>query len=79
MVAFIDAHKLEHGVEPICRVLTEADAKIAPSTYYAHRSRPPSARSATDAATAEVIERLHTENYGVYGARKVHAELRRQG
>ncbi|WP_233489154.1 IS3 family transposase [Blastococcus sp. TF02-09] len=63
----------------MCAVLTEAGAKIAPSTYYAHRSRPPSARSVTDAATTEVIERVHAENYGVYGARKVHAELRRQG
>jgi putative transposase len=33
----------------------------------------------TDAATSEVIERVHGDNYGVYGVRKVHAELRRQG
>jgi putative transposase len=79
IVAYIDQHKLEHGVEPICRVLTEAGAKIAPSTYYAHRTRPPSARSVTDAATTAVIEKVHAENYGVYGARKVHAEVRRQG
>jgi putative transposase len=26
-----------------------------------------------------VIEKVHAENYGVYGARKVHAEVRRQG
>jgi putative transposase len=26
-----------------------------------------------------VIAQLHEDNYGVYGARKVHAELRRQG
>jgi putative transposase len=26
-----------------------------------------------------VIERVHADNFGVYGARKVHAELRRQG
>jgi putative transposase len=26
-----------------------------------------------------VIERVHAENYGVYGIRKVHAELHRQG
>jgi putative transposase len=26
-----------------------------------------------------VIEQVHTDNYGVYGARKVHAEVRRQG
>ena len=79
IVAFIDQHKLEHGVEPICHVLSEAGAKIAPSTYYAHGTRPPSARSITDAATTAVIEQVHAENYGVYGARKVHAQLRRQG
>ena len=79
IVAFIDAHKLEHGDEPICRVLTEAGAKIAPSTYYAAKSRPPSARSVTDAATTKVIEQVHGDNYGVYGVRKMHAALRRQG
>jgi putative transposase len=73
-VEFIDEHKGRFGVEPICEQL-----QIAPSTYYAHRSRPPSARSISDAATTEVIERVHTENYGVYGARKVHAELHRRG
>jgi transposase InsO family protein len=26
-----------------------------------------------------VIEQVHKENFGVYGARKVHAQLRRQG
>jgi putative transposase len=26
-----------------------------------------------------VIERVHTDNYGVYGIRKMHAERRRQG
>ena len=34
MVALIDDHKREYGVEPICRVLP-----IAPSTYYRHKSR----------------------------------------
>jgi len=34
MVAFIDAHRQEYGVEPICSVLP-----IAPSTYYAHKAR----------------------------------------
>ena len=43
------------------------------------KSRPPSARSVSDAATTEVIERVHADNYGVYGVRKVHAELHRQG
>jgi putative transposase len=79
IVGYLDAHKDEFGVEPICRVLTDAGTKIAPSTYYAHRTRPPSARSVTDAATTVVIAKVHGENYGVYGARKVHAEVRRQG
>ncbi|BAS18640.1 putative transposase for insertion sequence element IS986/IS6110 (plasmid) [Arthrobacter sp. Hiyo8] len=72
--AFIEEHRDEHGVEPICREL-----QVAPSTYYAHRTRPASARSLQDAELTEAIRRIHEENYGVYGARKVHAELRRQG
>ena len=74
MCAFIDAHRDEHGVESICRVL-----QVAPSSYYAHRTRKPSARQQRDAELTEEITRVHEDNYGVYGARKVHAELRRQG
>ena len=74
IVEFIDAHRDEFGVEPIC-----AQLEIAPSTYYAHRTRPPSARSVSDAATRAVIEQVHADNFGVYGARKVHAQLHRQG
>ena len=53
--------------------------QVAPSTYYAATTRPPSARSVSDTATTAVIGQVHEENYGVYGARKVHAELNRQG
>jgi len=53
--------------------------QVAPSTYYAAATRPPSARAVSDAATTTVIEQVHRDNYGVYGARKVHAELHRQG
>ncbi|WP_423464815.1 IS3 family transposase [Promicromonospora sp. MS192] len=73
-VDYIQAHRHQFGVEPICAVL-----QVAPSTYYAATSRPPSARSVADAARTEVIEQVHRANYGVYGARKMHAELRRQG
>ena len=79
IVDYIDAHRHLHGVEPICRVLTEAGTQIAPSTYYAAKTRPPSARAVSDAATTTVIKRIHAENYGVYGVRKVHAQLRREG
>ncbi|MEX5300224.1 IS3 family transposase [Kocuria sp. CPCC 205292] len=79
VVAYIDAHKDEFWVEPICRVLRDAGVQIAPSTYYAAKTRSPSARSVSDAATTEVIQKVHADNYGVYGVTKVHAELRRNG
>lgn len=79
LVAYIDEHRAEFGVAPICQVLTKAGTRIAPSTYYAAKTRPASARSVSDAATTEVICRVHAQNYSVYGVRKVHAELRRQG
>jgi putative transposase len=79
IVAYIDEHRDRLGVEPICRVLTAAGTQIAPSTYYAAKNRPPSARSVSDTAPTALIERVHADNYGVYGARKVHAQLRRDG
>ncbi|WTF98191.1 IS3 family transposase [Streptomyces sp. NBC_00012] len=77
-VAYIDQHKDLFGVQPICDVLAETDAPIAPSTYYAAHHRLPSARSRRDEELTEEIRRIHTDNYGVYGARKVHAALVRE-
>src|SRR5436190_13497073 len=76
MSAVIDAHREEYGVEPICRVL-----QVAPSTYYAVRARQrrPSARTLADRELLEAIRRVHRENFGVYGARKVWWGLRREG
>ena len=79
IVAYIDEHKERFGVEPICEVLREAGVQVAPSSYYAAKTRPPSARSLKDAATTRVIVEVHAENYCVYGVRKVHAELARRG
>ncbi len=79
IVDYIDGHRAKHGVEPICAVLTEAGTQIAPSTYYAAKTRPASARAVSDADTTQVIKQVHAQNYGVYGIRKVHAELNRQG
>jgi len=78
-VDYIDQHKEEFGVEPICAVLTSADTKIAPSTYYAARKRPPSLRAVHDEQLKVEVRRVHKENYGVYGIRKVHAQLGREG
>src|SRR4051812_3467944 len=79
MVAFIDDHRAEHGAEPICRELP-----IAPTTYYEHlpqRRDPPRQppRGGRDAELRGEIRRVWTENFRVYGARKVWRELRRDG
>jgi putative transposase len=83
-VAYIDAHRHdvveghEVGVEPICAVLKKAGVQIAPSGYYAAKTRPPSARAVRDAELIPLIHRAHADNIGVYGARKIHAALVRQ-
>ena len=78
-VAYIDAHRAEFGVEPICRALEDTPAQIAPSSYYAAKSRPLCARAVRDEELCAAITRIHEANYGVYGVRKIHAELRREG
>lgn len=76
---FIDAHRAEHGVEPIVKALAGSGAAIAPSTYYAAKTGPPCARAVSDAATLASIRTIHKDNYGVYGVRKVWHELHRAG
>jgi putative transposase len=78
-VAFIDSQKQEHGVQPVLQALQDTPAQIAPSTYYAAKTRPLSARSVRDDALTARIEQIHHENYDVYGARKIWHELHRQG
>jgi putative transposase len=75
----VDQHREEFGVEPVCTVLSEAGAKIAPSTYYAAKSRPPSARAVRDEQLKVEIGRVFADNLGVYGARKVWRQLQREG
>ncbi|WP_434098812.1 IS3 family transposase [Streptomyces mirabilis] len=81
LVAFIDEHKDRFGgVEPICRVLTDHDCKIAPSTYYAHHKRQaaPAVRTLRDAELKTLIKEAYDANYRVYGARKIWRHLNRQ-
>jgi putative transposase len=78
-VKFIDEHRALGGVEPICRALNELGVQIAPSGYWAARKRPPSARELRDAALLADIRRIHAENLGVYGVRKVWRQLEREG
>ena len=79
MTTFIDDHREDYGVEPICQVLP-----IAPSTYYEQKAREadPSRlpkRAVRDKDLGEQIERVWKENFGVYGARKVWRQLVREG
>ncbi len=71
IVDYVDGHRSEFGVEPICRVLTAHGVKIAPSTYYAARCRPPSARAVRDVALKTILMALWVTNPKVYGARKL--------
>ncbi|QYG91175.1 IS3 family transposase [Iamia sp. SCSIO 61187] len=80
VVVFIDDHRDRFGVEPICRVLRSHGVAIAPSTYYAAKSRPLSARARSDEAWMVEIRRVHFEvGRGLYGVRKVWHQLRREG
>jgi putative transposase len=78
MMAFIDAHRDQYGVEPIC-----AQLPIAPSTYYEHKARQADpqrqpARVQRDAQLWPMIRQVWEENFRAYGARKVWRQLKRQ-
>lgn len=68
LVGFIDEHRDELGVEPICTAL-----QVAPSSYYAAKKREtaPSARSVRDATMMQVLMMLWVTNHKVYGAHKL--------
>lgn len=79
MIKFIDEHKCEYGVEPICNVLP-----IAPSTYYKAKeveAKPElrSSRSKRDDRLSVEVKRVWETNFEVYGARKVWRQLNREG
>ena len=74
IVGFIDEHREELGVEPVCREL-----QVATSTYYAAKSRPPSARALRDAVLLPILLALWKGNYSVYGAHKLWKAAQRAG
>jgi putative transposase len=79
MVRFIDDHRETYGVEPIYAVLP-----IAPSTYFLRKALQQDAakqpaRARRDDELRALIQRVHAENFGVYGPRKVWRQLRREG
>jgi putative transposase len=74
IVSYIDEHRDEFGVEPICRVL-----QMAPSTYYAAKRRVASARRVRDAMMVQVLMVLWVANRKVYGAHKLWKAAKRAG
>jgi len=79
MVSFIDDHRGEYGVEPICAVLP-----VAPSTYYEHKAREADPERAPlrvrrDVELRTEIRRVWEKNFRVYGVRKVWRQLSREG
>lgn len=83
---FIDAQRARFGVAPICRALSEHGVQIAPRTYWAHRSRPPSRRALWDTTITEVLAGIYEPDRrgrrppeALYGSLKMWAYLQRQG
>jgi putative transposase len=76
IVGFIDEHRDEFGVEPICTTL-----QVAPSSYYAAKTRvlAPSARAVRDAVMMQVLMVLWITNRKVYGAHKLWIAARKAG
>ena len=79
MTMFIDTHRDEYGVEPICAVLP-----IVPSTYYERKAREVDRgrcprRVCRDSQLGEEIRRVWEENFRIYGVRKVWRQLHREG
>ncbi|MEU8868815.1 IS3 family transposase [Streptomyces umbrinus] len=66
--------QLDLGVDPICRVL-----ELSPSTYFARKKRPKSARRLRDEQLMPMIEEIHAQSGGTYGARRITRALRRKG
>lgn len=74
MTVFIDDHKKKFGVEPMC-----AQLPLAPSTYYAVKTRPLSERALSDQELETEIKRIYDTNYQVYRVRKIWKQLAREG
>jgi putative transposase len=62
LVDYIDQHRDQFRVEPICTVLRRAGMQIAPSSECAAISRPPLARTVADTQRLKVIRQVHADS-----------------
>jgi putative transposase len=69
--AFIAAEKASYPVALMCRAL-----EVNRTSFHDWERRPPSDRSLQDAWLLEQIKQIHEQNRRVYGAPRIHAELR---
>jgi putative transposase len=69
--AFIAAEKANYPVALMCRAL-----EVNRTSFHDWEHRPPSDRSLQDAWLLEQIKQIHETNRRVYGAPRIHAELR---
>jgi putative transposase len=68
---FIQREKANHPIQRMCRVL-----RVSRSGYYAWEARPQSAHARRDEELLKMIKRVFEASERLYGAPRVHAELR---
>jgi putative transposase len=68
---FVEEEAAQFPVSLLCRVVG-----VSRQGFYAWRRREPSRRELADRELSERIHRLHAECEGIYGAPRIHAELR---
>ena len=71
MFSFIAAEKANYPVAVMCRALG-----VNRTSFHDWERRPPSDRALTDAWLTEKIKQIHEAGRRVYGAPRIHAELR---
>lgn len=70
----IEALTGRYPVAPICRLL-----RVSHSGFYAWQQRPPSAREMASRRLSKKIRTIHHEVNGIYGHRRIKAELAAMG
>ena len=68
---FIAEEAAQFPVSLLCRAMG-----VTRQAYYAWKGRPASTRDVADAELSQRIARIHEQTLGIYGAPRIHAELR---
>lgn len=71
---FVEQYRCRWPVEVMCRLLC-----ISRSGYYAWRRRPMSVRQSRQQTLLEAIRQSHRESHGIYGAPRIHRDLKSRG